>query len=172
MLKIAGVILCVLGSTGYGMMKISAWKQAIKELEEWILLFENVKSHIQYRRDIISEVFCRMNKTIYGLGGRYVAAVGQGMQADRTKNLMQEWEEQMFLWKQISFLPADIKNSIMVFPEYMGEQDCEQQIRRLDFYLQKLYAKRERLEKELSSKRKPVMAISMVGGITVSVLLI
>lgn len=172
MLKIAGVILCVAGSVGYGMMKISAWKRAIKELEEWILLFENMKSHIQYRRDIISEVFCRMNKAIYGLGGRYVAAVGQGMQADRSKNLMQEWEEQMLQWKQISFLPTDIKNSIMAFPEYMGEQDCEQQMYRLDFYLQKLYVEREKLEKELSSKRKPVMAISMAGGITVSVLLI
>lgn len=172
MLKIAGVILCIAGSAGYGMMKISGWKRAIKELEEWILLFENVKSHIQYRRDIISEVFCRMDKDIYGIGGKYVAAVGQGMLADRTKNLMQEWEERMYQWKQISFLPADIKNSIIVFPEYMGEQDCEQQIYRLEFYLQKLYAEKEKMEKELNSKKKPVMAISMVGGITVSVLLI
>lgn len=172
MLKIAGVILCIAGSVGYGIMKISGWKQAIKELEEWILLFENVKSHIQYRRDIISEVFCRMDKELYGIGGKYVAAVGQGMQADRTKNLIQEWEERMFQWKQTSFLPADIKNSIMAFPEYIGEQDCEQQIHRLDFYLQKLHTKKEKLEKELSSKRKPVMAISMVGGIMVSVLLI
>lgn len=172
MLKIAGVILCVAGSTGYGIMKISGWKQAIKELEEWILLFENMKSHIQYRRDIISEVFCRMNKDIYGIAGKYVAAVGQGMHADRTKNLIQEWEGQMLQWKQISILPAEVKNSIIVFPEYIGEQDCEQQMYRLDFYLQRLYAEKGKMEKELNSKKKPVMAISMVGGITVSILLI
>ena len=107
-----------------------------------------------------------------GTGETYISPPGSEIYADRSKNLMQEWEEQMLQWKQISFLPTDIKNSIMAFPEYMGEQDCEQQMYRLDFYLQKLYAEREKLEKELSSKRKPVMAISMVGGITVSVLLI
>lgn len=172
MLKIAGVILCVAGSVGYGMVKIAGWNRAIKELEEWILLFENMKSLIQYRRDIISEVFCGMNKDIYGMGGKYVVAVGQGLQADRTKELMQEWEAQMLQWKKRSALPAEVKKSIMIFPEYLGEQDCEQQMHRLGFYLQRMYAEKEKLEKELNSKKKPVMAISMVGGVTVSILLV
>ena len=48
MLKISGVILCVAGSAGYGIMKISGWKHAINEMEEWILLFENVKTKLLY----------------------------------------------------------------------------------------------------------------------------
>lgn len=171
MLKIAGVILCVLGSAGYGIMKIAGWKCAIKELEEWILLFENMKSQIQYRRDIISDVFCRMDKDIYGIGGKYVAAVGHGLLADRKKSLMQEWERQMLFWKKTSVLPEEVKKCILGFPEYMGEQECEQQIYRLDFFLHKIYTEKEKMEKELMRKKKPVMAISMVGGITISILL-
>lgn len=171
MFKIAGVILCVLGSAGYGIMKISDWKRAVHELEEWILLFENVKSQIQFRRDIISEVFCKMDRDIYGIGGKYVAAVGQGLRADRKKSLIQEWEKQMFIWKHITVLPAEVKKAILCFPEYIGEQECEQQIYRLDFFIQKMYVEKEKLEKELMTKKKPVMAISMVGGITISILL-
>lgn len=172
MLKIAGVILCIAGSFGYGMMKITGWNRAVKELEEWILLLENMKSHISYRRDIIAEVFCQMGDEIYGIGGEFVAAVGRELLSDRRKNLTQIWREQMLEWEKISELPGEIKKRILSFPEYIGEQECGQQIQRLDFFLHKMHIEKEKLEKELMTKKKPVMAISMVGGITISVLLL
>lgn len=172
MLKITGVILCIAGSIGYGMMKITGWNRAVKELEEWILLFENMKSHISYRRDIIAEVFCRMEEDIYGIGGKYMAAVGRELLNDRSISLIQAWREQMPAWKKMSMLSVEVKNCILSFPEYIGEQECEQQIQRLDFFLHKLYVEKEKMEKELMTKKKPVMAISMAGGITISVLLL
>lgn len=171
MLKISGVILCIAGSCGYGLMKIAGWNRAVKEMEEWILLFENMKSHIFYRKDIITEVFCQMGEDIYGIGGRFVAEVGRELLNDRRKNLIQTWKEQMIEWKKVSELPAEVKKYILSFPEYIGEQECEQQIQRLEFYLHKMHAEKEKMEKELMKKKKPVMAISMVGGITISVLL-
>ncbi len=171
-MKITGVILCVVGSAGYGLMKIAGWNKAIKELEEWILLFENMKSHISYRRDIIAEVFCKMEEDIYGIGGKYMAAVGRELLNDRSKTLIQAWREQMPDWKKRSMLPMEVKNCILSFPEYIGEQECEQQIHRLDFFLHKIHMERDRMEKELITKKKPVMAISMAGGITISVLLL
>lgn len=171
MLKISGVILCIAGSCGYGLMKIAGWNRAVKELEEWILLFENMKSHIFYRKDIIAEVFCQMGEDIYGIGGRFVAEVGCELLNDRRKNLIQTWKEQMIEWKKVSELPTEVKKYILSFPEYIGEQECEQQIQRLEFYLHKMHVEKEKMEKELMKKKKPVMAISMVGGITISVLL-
>lgn len=171
MLKISGVILCIAGSCGYGLMKIAGWNRAVKELEEWILLFENMKSHIFYRKDIIAEVFCQMGEDIYGIGGRFVAEVGCELLNDRRKNLIQTWKEQMIEWKKVSELPTEVKKYILSFPEYIGEQECEQQIQRLEFYLHKMHAEKEKMEKELMKKKKPMMAISMVGGITISVLL-
>lgn len=172
MLKITGVILCVAGSVGYGMSKIAGWSKAVKELEEWILLLENMKSHISYRRDIIAEMFCRMGEEIYGVGGKYVAAVGCELLKNRSKSLLQTWEEHMLDWKAVSMLPKEVKNCILSFPEYIGEQEWEQQMQRLDFFLHKIRMEKERMEKELMMKKKPVIAISMAGGITISVLLL
>ncbi len=172
MLKIAGVILCIAGSAGYGMLKIAGWNKAARELEQWILLFENMRSRICYRRDIIAEVFCSMDEEIYGIGGKYVAAVGHDLKKDRAKELMQVWQEKMAQWKQLSSLSKEVKKNILAFPEYVGEQDCEQQLQRLDFYLRRLCTEKEKLEKEMDSKKRPVMAISLAGGITVSLLLI
>lgn len=172
MLKITGVILCVAGFTGYGILKIASWNKAMIELEQWILLFEKMKSHIYYRRDIIADVFCKMDEGIYGIGGRYVATVGNDMRADRAKSLISVWEERMSQWECLSSLPVTVKKMILSFPEYVGEQDCEQQIKHLDFYLHRLETEREKMEKEMNSKKKPVMAISLVCGITISILLL
>lgn len=172
MLKITGVILCIAGSVGYGLLKIAGWSKAVREAEEWILLFENMKSQISYRRDIIAEVFCRMEEEIYGIGGKYVAAIGRELLNDRSKGLIQTWEKQMRDWKSISMLPKEVKDCILNFPEYIGEQECEHQMQRLDFFLQKIRMEKEKMEKELLMKKKPVMAISMAGGITISVLLL
>lgn len=172
MLKIAGVILCIAGSAGFGILNIAGWNRAKRELDEWILLLEGIKNHIQYKRDVIAKVFCTLDKSIYGTGGTYVAAVGREMINDRTKTLKQAWREHMLAWKQDSYLPKELKKEILTLPEYMGEQECGLQIQRIDFFLHDLYAKKEVMEKELEVKKKPVMAISLVGGITVSILLI
>lgn len=172
MFKIAGVILCIAGSAGYGMLKVSGWKSAVKELEQWILLFEKMKNRIYYRRDIITDIFCRMDEEIYGICGKYVMAVGCEIKMDRSKDVAQAWRERMEEWKKNSMLPGEIKKLLMQFPEYIGEQDYEQQISNLDFYLHKLRREKELLEKELSNKKKPVMAISLVSGIVVPILLL
>lgn len=172
MFKIIGVMLCVAGSAGYGIAKVSDWNLAIKELEQWILLFEKMKSQIYYRRDIITDIFCKMDEEIYGLCGKYVAAVGRKLRDNRSKEVAQIWKEGMLEWERNSFLPREVKKVLMHFPEYMGGQDYEQQINYLEFYLDRLRKEKERLEKELTNKKKPVMAISLVGGLTISVLLL
>lgn len=172
MFKIAGVIFCIAGSAGYGIAKVSGWNLALKELEQWILLFEKMKSHIFYRRDIITDIFCRMDEEIYGIAGKYVAAVGWELRDNRAVEVTQIWKEKMTEWEKNSQLPRKVKDELMHFPEYIGEQDYEQQINHLEFYLNRLRKEKELLEKELSNKKKPVMAISLAGGIMVSVLLL
>ncbi len=172
MFKIAGVILCIAGSTGYGIMKIETWKTAMKEMEQWILLFEKIKSYIYYRRDTITDIFCKMDNEIYGICGKYVTAVGYELRDNRSKDVFLAWKEIMAGWERNSALPGKVKNCLMHFPEYVGEQDYEQQINHLDFFLEMLYREKENLDKELDSKKKPVMAMSLGGGIMVSLLLL
>lgn len=172
MFKIAGVILCIAGSTGYGLAKITGWNSAIKEFEQWILIFEKMKSQILYRREIITDIFCKMDEEIYGICGKYVSAVGHNMKNDRSKEVAQAWRDGMMEWKKNSSLPLEVRKLLMHFPEYIGEQDCEQQIKHLEFYLQRIQKEKEKLERELGNKKKPVMAISLVSGITVSILLL
>lgn len=172
MLKITGVILCVLGCTGYGALKISGWKKALEEFEQWILLFEKMKSHIYYQRDVITDVCCRMEQNIYGLGGRYVAKVGADLQKDRTRGFFDVWSEHMERWDKQSYLPKEIRLLIHDFPDYIGEQNYEQQISYLDFYLERLRNEKKVFEKQVRENQKPVMAISLVSGMAIAILLI
>jgi len=172
MLKITGAILCIAGCTGYGMLKISTWNRAITELQQWILLFQKVKSRIYYQREIIEEICIHMNQDIYGIGGKYAALIGELSYRERAKGFAEIWKEQMMQWKKESNIPIDTKKMILHFPEYIGEQDYELQISVLELFIGNLIKEKDTLEKRVHEKKKPVMAISIVGGMVISILLL
>ena len=172
MLKITGAILRVFGCAGYGMLKIAGWNKALLELQQWILLFDKMKSYICYQRDGLEEICIRMNRDIYGIGGAYVYRIGEMAFEMRSKGFSEIWNSQMELWKNESTLPAGIKELICHFPEYIGEQDYELQISILELFISNLIKEKDTLEKQICEKKKPVMTISLISGMVISILLL
>ena len=172
MLKITGVIFCIAGCCGYGLLKISSWNLALKEINQWILLFEKMKSHIRYQRDPLEDICCLMRQDIYGIGGIYVANAGQKAKIQRELGFERIWKEEMNQWKKESLLSKEIKGLIIHFTDYTGEQDYELQMNFLDLFISNLIRERNVMEMQIQEKKKPVMAISLSGGIMVSLLLL
>lgn len=172
MLKITGVILCVAGCAGYGILKIVSWNKALLELEQWILLFQKMKSHIYYQRDRLEEICMQLNQDMYGIGGWYVSRVGESALEKRTVGFSEIWNEHMELWKKESVLPSKIKDMISQFPNYTGEQDYELQMSFLDMFISNLEREKSILENQLQERKKPVMTISIAGGLVISILLL
>ena len=75
-------------------------------------------------------------------------------------------------WKRESLLSKEIKELICRFPDYTGEQDYELQMNYLDLFISTMIREREHMEKQIREKKKPVMAVSLSGGILVSLLLL
>ena len=172
MLKITGVIFCITGCCGYGILKIASWNLALKEINQWILLFEKMKSHIRYQRDPLKDICCLMTQDIYGMGGQYVANVGKRARRQRELGFNEIWEEEMNRWKKESMLPKEIKELIIRFTDYTGEQDYELQMNFLDLFISNLMREKNAMEKQIQEKKKPVIAISLSGGLMVSLLLL
>ena len=55
MLKISGAILCILGCSGFGILKIAGWKKDLAHLQNWLLLFQRIKSRILYQKEALEE---------------------------------------------------------------------------------------------------------------------
>lgn len=172
MLKITGVILCVMGCCGYGLLKIASWNTALREINQWILLFQKMKSNIRYQRDTLEDICSLMNQDVYGLGGRYMARVGKNAKYQRERTFREIWEEEMNGWRRESLLSKEIKDLISRFPEYTGEQDYELQMNYLDLFISTLIREKDTMEKQIQEKKKPVIAVSLSGGIMVSLLLL
>jgi len=172
MLKITGVILCVAGCSGYGVLKIANWKKALLELEQWILLFRKMKSHIYYQKDRLEEICVQLNQDIYGLGGYYAAKAGESALEKRTEGFAEIWREQMEVWKIESVLPTKIKELIFHFSDYSKEADYELQMSFLDMFISSLEREKSILENQLQEKRKPVMTMSVAGGLVIAILLL
>jgi len=170
MLKITGVILCISGCAGYGMLKIAGWNKVLLELEQWILLFEKMKSLIYYQRDGLEEICVHMNQDIYGIGGMYVSKAGENALKKRNRGFEEIWKEEISQWKKESSVPLKFKNMIYEFPEYMGEHDYELQIGILELFISNLIREKETMENQLCEKKKPVMAISLISGMVISIL--
>lgn len=172
MLKITGVILCIAGCTGYGLIKVANWNQAIREMEQWILLFEKIKSQIYYQRDMLEEICCQLHQEQYGIAGKYVAVIGKIAREERTKSFSESWREQMKEWEIQSCLPKTVKRMLIQFPNYVGEQDYELQMSYLNLFLDNLIKEKIILEKQIQEKKKPVLAVSLVSGMIISILLL
>lgn len=172
MLKITGVILCVTGCCGYGLLKIASWNMALQELNQWILLFQKMKSHIYYQRDTVEEICSRMEQEIYGIGGIYTARAGHSAKARRECSFEEVWKGQMTEWKRESYLSKEVKELICHFTDYIGEQDCELQMSFLDLFINSLIKEKNILEKQIQEKKKPIIAVSMSCGIILSLLLL
>lgn len=172
MLKITGVIFCVTGCCGYGLLKIASWNLALKEINQWILLFEKMKSHIRYQRDPLEDICCLMRQDIYGIGGAYVANAGEKAKKQRGSGFEAIWKQEMNQWKKESMLSKEIKELIIRFTDYTGEQDYELQMNFLDLFISNLVREKNAMEKQIQEKKKPVMAISLSGGIMVSLILL
>ena len=61
---------------------------------------------------------------------------------------------------------------LLQFPEYAKEADEELQMNLFSFYLEELNREKVLLERQIQEKQKPVMAVSLIGGIMVSILLL
>ncbi len=125
MLKISGVILCIAGCAGYGLLQVAGWKQALKELNQWILVFQKIRSRILYQKETLEE-----------------SCLYLGEKEDNE------------------------------FPEYAKEADEELQINLFAVFAEDLYREKEIMEKEIQEKQKPVIAVSFIGGIMISILLV
>lgn len=172
MLKISGVILCIAGCAGYGLLQVAGWKQALKELNQWILVFQKIKSRILYQKETLEESCLYLGEKEDNECGKTLRKIGKRAREERQTEFHIIWKEEMEKWCKRSMLKKMTCGLLMDFPEYAKEADEELQINLFAVYAEDLYREKEIMEKEIQEKQKPVIAVSFIGGIMISILLV
>lgn len=172
MLKITGALLCVVGSAGFGFIKIRGWKQALEEIKIWIVLFQRVKSCILYQKETLEGSCSFVGEREASLQGAVLQRIGQRAGEERNNEFSTIWFEEMELWCKKATLPDGVQQLLLQFPEYIREADEMLQINLFSLYMEELRQEKTELEKRIKEQQKPVMAISLVVGMMLSILLV
>lgn len=172
MLKISGAILCILGCSGFGILKISGWKKDLMHLQNWILLFQRIKSRIFYHKETLEESCIWIGEKEGEKNGKVLWRIGIRAREERHKEFSGIWKEELDEWCGQNLQQNSIKELLIQFPDYVKEADEQLQLNLFSFYIEELQKEKGKLEGQIQEKQKPVMAVSLVGGIMISILLI
>ncbi len=171
MLKISGAILCVLGCSGFGILKISGWKKDLVHLQNWILLFQRLRSRIFYQKETLEESCIWLGEK-EEQNAKVLWQIGMRARAERHKEFSSIWKEELDEWCRKNLQQDSIKEVLVQFPEYVKEADEQLQMNLFSFYIEELQKEKEKIEHQIQEKQKPIMAVSLVSGVMISILLI
>lgn len=172
MLKIAGVILCVMGCSGFGFLKIAAWKKDLAYLQNWMFLFQRIKSRILYQKEALEESCIWIGEKEEEKMGNVLWKIGARARAERHIEFAEIWKEELDEWCKQNIQQNTIKEILLRFPEYVKEADEQLQMDLFSLYIEELKKEKEKVEQQIREKQKPVMAVSLIGGVMISILLI
>ena len=172
MLKILGAILCILGCSGFGISKIAGWKNDLGHLQNWLLLFQRIKSRILYQKEALEESCIWIGEKQEDKIGALLWKIGMRAREERHKEFSGIWTEEVDIWCRQNVQHKNIQELLLQFPEYVKEADEQLQTELFAFYIEELQKEKERIESQIREKQKPVMAVSLIGGIMVSILLL
>lgn len=172
MLKISGAILCLLGCTGFGTLKIMGWRRDVEHLTHWIFLFQKITSHILYQKETLEESCYRVGQKDRTFPATVLKKIGSRARKEREKEFVQIWKEEMEAWCKENLGNKEITKQLLLFPEYVKEADEQLQTDFMVLYMEELQKEKREMEQRIKEKQKPVMAVSLVAGAMISILLI
>lgn len=172
MLKIAGFILCVTGSTGYGWVQIKNWKRILYEIKIWITLFQKIKSCLLYQKETLESGCIRIGEKEDSGQGRILLNIGRRACEERQREFSLIWQEEIGTWCKKNGIPEKTGQLLMQFPEYMKEADEQLQMELFSIYMEEMHTEEKNMEQKLREQQKPVMAVSLVVGLMLSILLV
>lgn len=172
MLKITGIALCIAGSGGYGWLKVNGWKMALHEIRIWMLLFQKIKSCLLYQKETLESGCIWLGEREESEQGRVLFRIGNRSREERKKEFGMIWKEELDVWCKRTTLPPKVRNLLFQFPEYMQESDEQLQIQLFSSYMEELHREEMLLEQQIREQQKPVMAVSLVVGMMLSILLV
>lgn len=172
MLKISGAILCIAGCAGYGFFKVTGWKRDLIKISQWIFILQKIKSRILYQKETLEESCMWIGEREDRDCGVALHRIGKRAREERDTEFSFIWKEEIELWCRQNGLHKTITELLQQFPEYVREADEELQMNLFSLYLEELNHQKIQLEKQIQEKQKPVLAVSLLGGIMISILLL
>lgn len=172
MLKAAGILLLLLGTTGFSRSICNDQKNRLRLLKEMKYMYQMIQNEILYTGLPLPEIFRSISEKAEPPFKEALMRISRGMNRESGESFAQVWEREMKeILTEIPFSPAQ-KKLLYQFPESCGLSDQEGQARVIERYLREMDRWIIQMEKEEKSKNKVIMSLGIATGIFLSILLL
>ena len=138
----------------------------------WLLLFQKLKSCVLYQKETLEGSCIWIGEKEDSLQAKLLKDIGYRAREERNNEFAFLWYEEMVIWCKKTILPDKAKGLLLQFPHYIKEADEQLQINMFSVYMEEWKREMETLEQRIKEQQKPVMAISLVVGMMLSILLV
>ncbi|MBR5597888.1 MAG: stage III sporulation protein AB [Lachnospiraceae bacterium] len=172
MLKIAGSICIMLGTSGIGFLYIQKEREKIMFAQMWENIMQMFLSEISYRKQSLAFAGYEIGEKIGGREGECFQRIFERMQQYRGEGFANIWIEEWNLYFKERKLQEEEKKLIEEFAVFTGFEDEVIQIKLVEEQREKWKERKLTIRKGQLERERIVWTISLCAGIVLILVLI
>lgn len=172
MLKLAGIIILMLGCIGFGIDKVTEEKRRISQLREIRNIVIRIQNEMVYGKRTLPEICIILSRSAIEPYSSAFLQVFQRLDENDGTILENIWKEQLKNCMEDMPLEEEEKNILINLPEHMGVMDSAMQAADIGQSLDMLTGHITKTETEYENKAKVIMSVSVMAGLFLAIWLI
>jgi len=172
MLKGAGIVMILLGSTGLGLTMAGELEKRIVELQQLQQLMMLLRSEIRYMHQPLPEAFLHLSGGAPQPFGNFFVQTAKDLQKRDGQTAGQIWTRNLQVFLSGLHLNRKDIQDLQDLGNMLGCLDVEMQLNALDYYLEQLRCSAERAAETSRSRKKLYQYLGILGGAALVIFII
>lgn len=172
MLKLAGILLLMMGCTGLGVRRVWEEKGRIRELRELRRIILRIQGEMAYGKRTLPEICFLLGGCMEEPYRSAFLAIYQKFEENDGTALERIWKEQMAVCMKEMPLKEEEKAILRNLPEHLGILEETMQAADIGQSLDMVTEHIRQAETEYESKSRVIMSVSIMAGLFLIILLL
>lgn len=172
MVRIAGIVIVLLGTTAFGIYKSCVYVNRLNNLYEIKKVFLYIQGEIRYMNTPMPEVLDGAAMRVKGQLNRFFRHVAGELNQRNRKEFREIWEETIRQELSGEVMEKEALSELCQVGGQLGCLDLKAQEKAIDYFLQKWEFIIEKRRKEKDGRLKLYYACGIMGGLLMVIILV
>ncbi|BDF34110.1 stage III sporulation protein AB [Extibacter sp. GGCC_0201] len=172
MLKIAGGLLLIAGTTLMGMRAASGIQDEYRQMQYLQQIIYMLQSEIRYSRAYLGEAFLHIKEQVREPYAGWLFQMSRSMDKREGGMFSDIWETETEAYLSVSGLPQEERRRLAALGGRLGAADMDMQVKTLELYQEQLAVSMSEKREGMRTKMRLCRCLGVMSGIFLTVLLI
>lgn len=172
MLKLAGIVIILCGTTALGIYKSCQYLNRFRNLNEIKKVFLYIQGEVRYRNTPMPETLEAASYKVRGPLGRFFCDVAEGLDEKKGMDFKEVWERCLLQDVSGDILEREAREELAGMGSQLGCLDRQAQEKEIDYFLNKWEFIIEKRQKEKSNRLRLYYICGVMGGLLMVIMLV